>query len=142
MACDSPEAARTLRSLHGSDVERRRWGVENRSLIRRTRFSKHESRQTKCLLQQIERASSNSPVQPGGVIDLFVFVFVRTKLQCLLCTHPKDTEHHQAFVQKMMNVSLQLAVEIDHHVPAKDYLKFIERRIRCEIVLSKHHILS
>src|SRR5262245_57701560 len=110
MACDSPEAARTLQSLRGSDVERRRWVAENPFVIRPVRSSTHESRQTMCLLQQIERASSNSPVQPGSVIDLFVLVFVRTKLQCLLCPHPKDTEHHQAVVQQMMNVSLQVAV--------------------------------
>src|SRR5262245_43070145 len=127
MACDSQKAARTLRSLHGSDVERSRWGAENHFVIRPRPSSMLESRQTKCLLQQIESASSNSPVKPGCVIDLFVFVFVGTKLQCLLCTHPKHTEHHQALVQKMMDVSLQLAIEVDHHVSAKDYLKLIER---------------
>jgi small nuclear ribonucleoprotein (snRNP)-like protein len=43
-------------------------------------------------------------------------------------------------MEKMVNVSLKFVVEIDHHVPAKDNVKLVERSVGREIVLREDNI--
>ena len=54
----------------------------------------------------------------------------------------ENSEHDETFVQQMMYVGLELAVEVNHHVPAKNHVKFVERRIRSEIVLRENDVLA
>ena len=97
-------------------------------------------RQWKCQRQRSQRPLHYLSIEFVLLIQVFIELRSRRKLQRLLVTQTKDSKHTQTVVEQIVNARLQIFVEIDHHVATQDHLKLIERTVGSKVVLGKHDI--
>src|SRR5512146_314157 len=73
-------------------------------------------------------------------IELFVAILVLREAQRLLAPERQDAEHDEAVVEQRVDAVLQLAVEIDEHVPAEHDMELAERAVGDEVVLREYRV--
>src|SRR5262249_27185480 len=64
--------------------------------------------------------SRHSPVDLLLMVELLVGLSVGREVDRLLLAQGQDAEAHKALEEQVVNLVLQVAVEVDHHVAAQD----------------------